>query len=58
MKVLKPMVFNRASGRLFLRFKKISGNTFPKDGLARELQPWVNDLIEVLTLYNVKINPC
>jgi len=28
--------FNRGSERLFLRFKKIPGNTFPKDSLAGE----------------------
>jgi len=34
--VLKPMVFNRGYERLFLKFKKISGNTFPMDGLVEE----------------------
>jgi len=28
------MVFNRYFERLFLRFKKTLGNTFPKDSLA------------------------
>ena len=43
--------------RLFLRFKRTPMNTFPKNGLAGKLQPWINDLIEVLTLNNVKVNP-
>jgi len=30
------MVFNKGSERLFLRFKKPRGNTFLRDGLARE----------------------
>jgi len=30
------MVYNRGSARLFLRFKKAPGNTFPKDGLVEE----------------------
>jgi len=30
------MVFNRGSERLFLRFKKTSGNMFSKNGLAGE----------------------
>jgi len=30
------MVFNKSFERLFLRFKKTLGNTFPKDGLAGE----------------------
>jgi len=30
------MVFNRDFERFFLRFKKISGNTFPMDGLVGE----------------------
>jgi len=46
--VLKPMVFNKGSERLFLRFKKTSGNTFPNDGLERETAR-VNNLIEILT---------
>jgi len=33
---LKPMVFNKNFERLFLRFKKISKNMFPMDGLAGE----------------------
>jgi len=36
MEVLKPMVFNKGSEILFLRFKKNPGNTFLKDGLAGE----------------------
>jgi len=39
------------SERLFLRFKKTSGN-----GLVEETATLVNDLIDVLTLNNVKIN--
>jgi len=38
-------------------FKKTLGNTFPRDGLAGETTTLVNDLMEVLTLDNVKINP-
>jgi len=34
--VLKPMIFNRGSERLFLKFKKTLGNTFPRDDLAEE----------------------
>jgi len=30
------VVFNRGSERLFLRFKKTPGNTFPMDDLAGE----------------------
>jgi len=30
------MVFNKSFERLFLRFKKTLGNTFPKDGLVGE----------------------
>jgi len=34
--VFKFMVFNEGFVRLFLRFKKLPENTFPKDDLARE----------------------
>jgi len=30
------MIFNRGSKRLFLRFRKNPGNTFPIDGLPEE----------------------
>jgi len=56
--VLKSMVFNGGFEWLFLRFKKTSGNTLPRDDLAGETTTWVNDLMEVLTLVNVKINSC
>jgi len=36
MEVLKLMVFNMGSERLFPRFKKTPGNMFPSDGLAGE----------------------
>jgi len=31
------MVFNRGFERLFLRFEKTLGNTFPRDDLAGEI---------------------
>jgi len=34
--VLKPMVFNRGSERLFLIFKKYTRNMFSMDGLVRK----------------------
>ena len=43
--VLKPMVFNKSFERLFLRFKKTLGNTFPRNGLAGKtitLDKWLN----------------
>jgi len=49
------MVFNGGSEILFLRFKKTPKHV-SWDGLVGKLQPWVNDLINVLILNNVKIN--
>jgi len=34
MEVLKPVIFNRGSKRLFLRFKKTPENTFLMNGLS------------------------
>jgi len=36
MEVLKPIVFNKGSERLFRMFKKTLGNTFPKNDLVGE----------------------
>jgi len=47
MEILKLMVFYGGFEGLFSRFKKI----------PRKLKPWIKDLIEVLTLDNIKINP-
>jgi len=57
MEVLKIMVFNNGFERLFSRFKKTLGNTFPNDGLARETTTQDKGLMNILTLGNVKINP-
>jgi len=37
MEVLKPTIFNGGFERLFLGFKKISGNTFPRNDLVEEI---------------------
>jgi len=50
------MVINRGTERIFLRFKKNLEEHVPWDGLVGNLQSWVNDLVKVLTLDNVKIN--